>query len=118
MNAEPNETPTPAEGTKAAEKRAERLRKNGVTLPADGSKTRRVWEIADAISAEKQRPALRGEVMAAGKEEGLNDGTLATQYGKWCTFHKVDGAQRKEARAAEKAAAKAADEDEVAEAAE
>ena len=72
---------------------------NGVSKPAAGSKTRRVWDIASAISAEKQRPALRAEVMEVALAEGLNRGTVATQYGKWCTFYNVTSDARKSVRA-------------------
>lgn len=96
----------------AAEKpaKAERPKleqKNGVSQPAEGSKTRRVWDIASAISAEKQRPALRAEVMEVALAEGLNRGTVATQYGKWCTFYNVTSDARKSVRAENREAAEA-----------
>jgi hypothetical protein len=71
---------------------------NGVTMPGDGTKTRRVWEIADGISSANSRPALRDEVMEAGLAEGLSKGTLATQYGKWCTYYGVDKATKADVR--------------------
>lgn len=75
---------------------------NGVTRPAAGTKTRRVWDIADEISASTGAPALRGDVMKQGEDEGLSKGTIATQYGRWCTYHSVDREQREAARAAAK----------------
>jgi len=84
------------------------VKQNDVTQPREGSKTRRVWEIADDISAKEGRPALRGEVMDAGKEEDLSPGTIATQYGRWCTFHGVTSEQLKEVRASQKTEEEAA----------
>lgn len=72
--------------TEAAEAEAEVEEASATKRPKSG-KTARIWEIADAISAEKGRPALRGEVAAIAKAEGLVDGTISTQYGKWCAFH-------------------------------
>lgn len=93
---------------------------NGVTQPAEGTKTRRVWDIANDISGEKGRPALRDEVMERALAEGMNRGTIATQYGKWCTFYGVSVDARKSVRAenreateAEKKAAKAAEKEQA-----
>jgi hypothetical protein len=77
--------------------------KNGVKQPRDGSKTRAVWDIADELSRAKKAPALRGEVMEAGLAKGLSKGTVATQYGKWCTFHGVTPADKKVEKVAEPA---------------
>ena len=76
--------------------------RNGVSRPAAGSKTAEVWTIADRISAEKKRPALREEVMAAGEAAKLNRGTIATQYARWTEFFGVTKEQRAAARDAEK----------------
>lgn len=84
---------------------------NGVTRPAPGTKTATVWDIADRISAANQRPALREEVMSAGEAEGLNRGTIATQYARWTEFHAVT----KEARAGVRQALKPAAEEPKAE---
>lgn len=75
---------------------------NGVSKPAPNTKTGRVWEIADAISAKLQRPALREEVMGACEEEGLNRGTIATQYARWTQFYGVSKEDRQAARDAGK----------------
>lgn len=86
----------------------ERLRQNGFTRPIAGTKTGLVWDIADEISAAQGRPALRDEVMATYKERvaGASDGTISTQYSRWCGFHGVQEILRK-MRAEEKAAAEA-----------
>lgn len=81
---------TAAEATEAAKpKREKQPEQNGITRPTPGTKTGAVWDIADKISAAKGRPALREEVMAAGHENGINKGTLATQYARWTQFHNV-----------------------------
>lgn len=69
---------------------------NGVTRPNPGTKTNRVWEIADAMSAEIGAPAPRKKVLEAAMAEGLNVATAATQYGRWRKYHGL-GAEPKEA---------------------
>lgn len=92
------EAAPPAEAPKVVEKPA-LMKQNGVTQPAAGTKTRRVWDIATEISQKAGRAALRDEVMAQGESEGLSKGTIATQYGKWCTYYGVSVEQRKAVRA-------------------
>lgn len=91
------EKPAPTPRVKAPEQ-------NGVSMPAAGTKTGRVWEIATSLSEQLQRPALRDEVMSVAEDEGLAKGTIATQYGKWCTFYGVSADQRKAVRAENKPA--------------
>ena len=62
-------------------------KQNGITRPKPGTKTGRVWEIADALSAQANAPAPRKNVIAQGVAEGINPATLATQYGRWRRFH-------------------------------
>lgn len=88
------------EGQTTETEKVAREKQNGVTKPKAGTKTGRVWEIADAISAETGAPALRGPVMEKARAEGINDGTSATQYGKWCTFYNVSKADRQAVRKA------------------
>lgn len=88
----------PAAEEKEKKPKVERLQRNGVTRPADGTKTAAVWDIADAISAEKRRPALREEVMERGEASGLNKGTIATQYARWTEYNGVTKEQRTAAR--------------------
>ena len=64
---------------------------NGVTRPAAGTKTGRVWEIADAESNKAGSPVARSVVMAIGRAEGLNDATIATQYGHWRRYNGIVG---------------------------
>lgn len=84
----------------------ERQRQNGFTRPLEGTKTGLVWDVADAISKEKGRPALRDEVMSKYKElvPDASNGTISTQYSRWSGFHGVQDVLRK-MRADEKAAA-------------
>jgi hypothetical protein len=60
---------------------------NGVSRPKPGGKTGTVWEVSDRISAEKQSPAPRKDVMDACKAMGINEATIATQYGRWRKFN-------------------------------
>lgn len=107
------ETETPASAPKV-----ERVKQNGFTRPLPGSKTGLVWDVADRLSAEHKRPALRDEVIAEYKKEvpDARVGTVSTQYSRWCGFHGVQDvlrkmrAEEKNAAEAEKAKAKAAKE--------
>jgi hypothetical protein len=55
--------------------------------PKSGSKTGRVWEIADAIVATganvSDLKALRKSIITACEAEGINTSTASVQYGKW-----------------------------------
>lgn len=75
----------------------QRERQNGFTRPLSGTMTGMVWDIADEISAEKKRPALRDEVWKEYqvRQLGANSATLSTQYSRWCGFHNVQEALRK-----------------------
>ena len=104
---------------KEAKPKVERIRQNGQTRPAAGSKTGLVWDIADAISAKLKRPALRNEVFDE-LEKQAKDPSYAmagTQYSRWCAFYGVTKELSKfkaEARKARDEAAKKAKAEKVA----
>lgn len=54
--------------------------------PTPGSKTGRVWQIADRLSREKGRKAKREEVISAYVAEGGNANTASTQFSRWNKF--------------------------------
>lgn len=54
----------------------------GISRPKEGTKTGRIWEIADSIGAE----ATREQVLAVAAEEGINPATASTQFGRWKKF--------------------------------
>ncbi len=68
--------------------------KNGVTRPGAGTKTGRVWEIADKISADTNAPAMRKPVLDEAVKQEINESTAATQYGKWRKYHGLVGTGR------------------------
>lgn len=78
--------PTPAPAA-AAPAQPAREQRNGVSRPGAGTSTGRVWEIADQLSQQLGQPVPRGDVMKAGLAEGLNQATIATQYGRWRKFY-------------------------------
>lgn len=78
-----------------------KIQQNGVTRPKAGTKTARIWEIADAKSAEAGKPAKRKEVLDAAVAEEINVATAATQYGRWRKFHGLKGSDEVETTAAE-----------------
>lgn len=120
------ENTAPEAETPAATPKVERVKQNGFTRPLHGSKTGLVWDVADRLSAKHKRPALRDEVIDEYKKEvpDARDGTVSTQYSRWCGFHGVQDvlrklrAEEKKAAEAEKAKAKAGKEAEKAEKAE
>lgn len=83
----------------AAEARAEKDTKNGVTRPAANTKTGLVWVIADRLSAAAGAPAERKAVMDQCKEEGVNEATAATQYGRWRKYYGLTGTKAPKADA-------------------
>ena len=81
------------EAAKAAKEAAKVVRAvaNGVTRPAAGTSTARIWQIADEISAAAKAPASRADVLKVAEAEGLNGATCATQYGRWRVFNGLKG---------------------------
>ena len=51
--------------------------------PLGGSRTQRVWEIADELTQQTGSLARRKDVIARFVDEGGNRNTAATQYQKW-----------------------------------
>lgn len=94
----------PTKAPKAPKEPVVKDEQNGVTRPSTGA-TRRVWEIADAISAAKKSPAERAEVTEAAEKEGLVKGTIHTQFGRWRKYYGL--VTPADERAAKLAAAKA-----------
>lgn len=68
---------------------------NGISRPAAGSKTARIWDISDELSTAAGAPAKRKDVIAKAITEDLNAATAATQYGRWRKFFGL-GAEEKE----------------------
>lgn len=79
-----------AEGENAAvETKPAKDVRSGVFRPS-GALTGKVWDVADAVSAEKGRPALRKEVWTRYKQdvgEAAQESTSNTQYFKWVKWH-------------------------------
>lgn len=67
---------------KAPKAKAAVDQKNGITRPATGTLTRRVWDIADSVKN-------RADVMAKATAEGIADATVATQYQKWRIYNGI-----------------------------
>lgn len=88
---------TTAETTAEKPAKEPKIEQNGVTRPSAGTKTARVWEISDTLSAAAGKPAKRREVLVAAVEEEINVATAATQYGRWRKFF---GLGKEEAEAA------------------
>lgn len=52
-------------------------------MPGPGARTRRVWEIADAVTEEMGTRAERREVVRRFVAENGNPDTANTQYQRW-----------------------------------
>lgn len=70
---------------------AQKIVGNGISRPKADTKTGKVWEICDALSAQLGRPPERKLVMDAATKEGINEATCATQFGRWRKFHGLKG---------------------------
>lgn len=93
----------------------ERIKKHGITRPADGTLIGKLWAIADEESAKLQAPAPRKVVIDRFLAENpiAAPATAATQYARWVMFNdastllkerrSVELAKAKEAKAAESA---------------
>lgn len=90
MSAEAGATGT-GEAAAPATPKPEKIQAHGVTRPAPGTKTGRVWEISDELSKAAGKPIARAEVMKKAEAEGINTATVATQYGKWRVFNGLKG---------------------------
>lgn len=60
--------------------------------PGAGTKTGRVWEIADELTRENGRRARRQEVIARYRAENGNANTAHAQYQHWKIWHEQEGA--------------------------
>jgi len=78
-------------GKDVPKEKPKKVEQNGVVRPRATTKTGRVWEISDELSAAKGSPALRKDVLAKATEEGINPATAATQYGRWRKFNGLEG---------------------------
>jgi len=64
---------------------------HGIVRPKTGTKTGRVWEIADELSKKAKKPASRKSVLEKTGAEEINGATAATQYGRWRKYHGLEG---------------------------
>jgi hypothetical protein len=81
----------PGEGAPANTPRSGRPMKNGISRPGSDTKTGKVWAVADAITATKNRPATIKELMASSELRGMADATIRTQYARWRGFNGISG---------------------------
>jgi hypothetical protein len=93
-----------APAKKEAAPKKERITQNGIVRPAAGTKTGKVWEIADKISQDSKAPATRADVLKECEAAGIVSATGATQYGRWCKFNNVAKAPKVKAEKPAKAA--------------
>ena len=75
------------EATAPVVEKPAKVEQNGVTRPKEGTKTGKVWEFADELSAAINAPAKRADVLAKANAAGINPATTTTQYGRWRKFH-------------------------------
>jgi hypothetical protein len=74
----------PAQRTQAATAPVKRAPATNNDAPKHGSKTGRVWEIADSIyKPGNDLKSIRGAIIAACEAEGINSSTASVQYSKW-----------------------------------
>lgn len=99
---------------KPAKVKAERVVQNGMAYPADGTISKKLWDIFDAASATKGSPAAITDVFETAKAAGVVDASIRAGYAHWRKFHGITGRvtgadhEAKEKAKADEKAAKAA----------
>ena len=76
---------------------ADRIEKNGVTQPKEGTDCRKVWDIATKIGPD------RAAVIEAAAKANINPATASTQFARWRQFNGITGRTAKAAPKAPKA---------------
>jgi hypothetical protein len=72
--------------------RADRQQKNGVTRPASGTATGKIWDLADKLSADAEgQPVPIATLRAHADLRQTNENTLKTQYARWRNYHGIKG---------------------------
>jgi hypothetical protein len=72
--------------------RVERQQKNGLTRPAAGTTTGKIWDLADKLSADNNgTPVAIGTLRQHPDMRQVNDHTLKTQFARWRTYHGIKG---------------------------
>jgi hypothetical protein len=87
------ELKAPKEPKEPKAPKVEREKQNGQTKPAEGTLTRKLWDIIDSISATTKEPATRKAVMeaAASATPPFNAAMSASLYSHWRKFHGLTG---------------------------
>lgn len=86
--------PKAEKAAKVEKEKIVRLVQNDTTRPKDGSKTGRVWEIADDITKTSKMAATRDAVIKIAEAEGIPLATVATQFQRWRVFNNVPRAPK------------------------
>lgn len=92
--APPAAAPKAEKAAKVEKVKVERDIKNDVTRPKAGSKTGRVWEIADKITAATKMAATRNAVMEEAAKENIPEATVATQFQRWRVYNAIPRAPK------------------------
>lgn len=70
----------------------ERIVQNGVTRPADGTKTGLVWLICEQLSdLPAGKVVARADLMKEGEVHRLDPSTISTQFSRWRRFNGIKG---------------------------
>lgn len=82
----------PKKVAKPKKPKIERIVQNGVTKPADGTKTGLVWVICDELSdLPSGKVVPRADLMKQGAVHQLDPSTISTQFSRWRRFHGIKG---------------------------
>lgn len=72
---------------KAKEQKATQVKKNGIAQPREGTTTRKVWNLLDAMKKKNRTVPTRKEATAELAPKGLHRGTIGVQYRNWAIFN-------------------------------
>lgn len=75
-----------------AAKEAQRMpEQNGIRRPKPETLCGQAWSVFDAVSAETGAPATIARSLEIGREQGLNEGNVKTEFARWRKFHNITG---------------------------
>jgi membrane protein involved in colicin uptake len=66
------------------------LKQNGITMPKEGSQSRKIWDICNKLSEVKGSVIERKKLMGSTDVTEFNSTTVSVQFGKWKTFYGLD----------------------------
>lgn len=71
--------------------RANVNQKNGITMPNEGTDSRKIWDAATSVSKQHNTVATVSMIKDLPQIKPLNDATIKTQFARWRTYNGIKG---------------------------